>query len=758
MDSSSGATPRHPAQSASHSDARLRQGLTALAQQNDEAAIALLTAVLDSAPSPTDARRARIGLVKAHQHRGEISEAIAHCQPLLNAAHPPTRDWSHRAFAALQKSASRQVPETGFVPLAPTTAEPSKRVAAKSASGPLPSPTVTASRPSERRLQPKGRPSLPLPWRRASRAQRWTPLPDASVFEQGVISLWTLLSFIALPVGLQRSWVALSNYMRRVLWRFFYVPRWWWLENIPVAGAITALLALWAASPWILQGVLQLQGAKPIAPDRLSQMSPEAGRLLKRLPVQPKLYSLPVDMPLVMGFGLFPRPSWLVISDGLRQLEDEEVAALIAAELSHLKSWTTAFLTLVVAAAQIPHTLYWSLAAWGNRLSIAPLRGAIGAAASLCYGLFWLLRWPSLWLSRWRRQQSDRLAVGLTGNPNALARALVTVSAALATERRRRPELGRLDALAPLLPVSPEAALPLGQLTRRTMPEPKFYQLLRQLLQWPCPMAHRRWLLLNQTHPPLDERLRSLMTLAARWRLDPEITDLPPPQSSLSGAQMLLQTAPYWGGIAGAGVALLLWGVGGAAGQESPLGWLWRDSAIMQGLTAIGISTGMLARVNPYFPDIPAKASTRPETSPEATDVVALSSPLAAPVQSVPVVLQGRLLGPRGLQNSLGQDLLLDASGSLMRLSFISALGPVGNLLLGPPPHRLIGRTVTVTGWLHRGATAWVDVERISAAGAGHHRHRAGDRLTCAANHPIWSTLIAAGLALWGAWTIYRGV
>ncbi len=827
MDSSSGATSSPPPSGGTRHDDRLQQGAAALAKQDYRAAIALLTSVLDEAPSPSAVRRAQVGLVKVYQRQGRWSEAIAHCQPLLSSSHGPTRDWGHQALKALQserqkatlkesassQSAVRRQPavkqsavETGFVPL-PIASEASGPVPASKvqpdggasrradstasafdagaasveptdlacdsdspddpgAEG-LPAPPLVTPPPAppkqarpeavQKQAASKRRSPLSLPWRQAGRAQRWTPLPCASAFEQGVVSAWTLLSLVALISGLLQLLMAVGNPIRWRLMQFVLMPRWPWLEQSPTAIAAGALLVVWIASPWILQGILQLQGAKPISAERLTQLSPETGRLLKRQFLPRRLYSLPLRSPLVLSFGLHPKLSWLVVSEGLRQLSDEAIAALVAVELAHLQSWTTPCLTVAVAIAQIPYTLYWSFSAWGNRQSFPPLRGLFEVLAALCYGLFWLFRWPSLWLSRWRRWESDRLAAGLTGNPNALARALVTVSAASVAERRRDPEIGRLDGLSPLLPVDPEAALPLGVLTRQTLLEADFYALLRQRLRWPCPPRYRRWLTLNCTHPPLDERLRALMTLAARWQLEPEIPqiDAPAPDSlslnspganslgsALSFSEMLLQTAPYWGGIAGAVLALALWGVGGIAGRQSPLGWLWGDRAILQGLTVIGVSMGLLARVNRYFPDIPSAAGR--------ADLASLLGTRGAPVQAVPVVFQGKLIGGHGLKNALSQDLLLDTSDGLIRLAYTSALGPGGNLFLGQSPAALLGRTVTVTGRFHRGATAWVDVDRIGLTSSPAGR-------TCSANHPIWSILVAFGLALWGAWTIYQG-
>ncbi|MGF1514747.1 MAG: tetratricopeptide repeat protein, partial [Elainellaceae cyanobacterium] len=170
MDSSSGASPSYIPPSTAPDSARLQRGLAALAKQDYRAAIALLTAALDENPSAAAARRARVGLVKAHQRLGEFSEAIAYCQPLLQVSHAPTRDWSRRALVALKKAIARQPPsdvnsrsvdshdtrssassanapgladdpspaeiETGFVPLSGADTEPADAPVADRASRP----------------------------------------------------------------------------------------------------------------------------------------------------------------------------------------------------------------------------------------------------------------------------------------------------------------------------------------------------------------------------------------------------------------------------------------------------------------------------------------------------------------------------------------------------------------------------------------------------------------------------------------------
>ncbi|NEQ26852.1 MAG: hypothetical protein F6K28_49070, partial [Microcoleus sp. SIO2G3] len=60
-------------------------------------------------------------------------------------------------------------------------------------------------------------------------------------------------------------------------------------------------------------------------------------------------------------------------------------------------------------------------------------------------------------------------------------------------------------------------------------------------------------------------------------------------------------------------------------------------------------------------------------------------------------------------------------------------------------PSDLIDQQVTVTGWLRRGATPWLDVETLRATGK-----------VVQAQYPIWLTLLAFVAAVWGAYSIWE--
>lgn len=73
-----------------------------------------------------------------------------------------------------------------------------------------------------------------------------------------------------------------------------------------------------------------------------------------------------------------------------------------------------------------------------------------------------------------------------------------------------------------------------------------------------------------------------------------------------------------------------------------------------------------------------------------------------------------------------------------MKLHHVSWLGQSLN------PQDFIGRRVSVTGWLRRGATPWLDIQTLKS--------QSGKMVN--SPHPIWSTILTVATFAWGAYII----
>ena len=612
-------------------------------------------------------------------------------------------------------------------------------------------PRAKVSTKTPLREEPAYHPS----WRQAERAKTWKPVGKVDV---ALLILTQAVTAIALFWVVQKlAYLSMLSPLR-VMGAIPFLKVRYVLFDPPVWSMLIFLAVLFIASRWLLDALLTLlYGLQPLSLSKLGNYSPETVQSLnrfcrqRRLPM-PALGILPTAAPVAFSYGCLPQVTRLVVSQGLLdQLADDEIAAIYASEIGHIGYWDVPLMSLIMVVIQIPYTVYRLVAEWGNRQPTAILRVLASWVASLSYGLYWLLRWVGLWLSRQRTFNSDRVSANLTGNPNGLTRALLKIAIGTAKDVQQQGQTSYLlegfDLLAPL---GHHLATPLGSVYP--------YMPLKAVLAWDLTNPYRHWLSISNSHPPTGDRLQRLATYARQWRLGTEL-DLDQSQQNQSRQRqsvltsqqwrtLLLQGAPFFGlgfGLALA-IALSLIGWVGLRLNLNQISWLYGDPTVIRGLPLIGFSLGTFIRINPFFPDIKLPAARTPESAPSLAGF--LKDPASVPVDSLPVRLEGKLLGRPGISNLLSQDLLLQTATGLVWLHCFSPLGPLGNLLFQDVRFTdFVQQDAAATGWFRRGATPWIDVDTLRTAGGR----------TSRSNHPLWSTILAVVTATLGIYTIFRG-
>ncbi|HEY9736897.1 MAG TPA: M48 family metalloprotease, partial [Trichocoleus sp.] len=372
------------------------------------------------------------------------------------------------------------------------------------------------------------------------------------------------------------------------------------------------LVALLLASPWVMDFLLRyLYRQKVLLPRQLKIDAPDTVRTLRQMCQQkgwplPELRLLPDQAPLCFSYGWWPSNMRIVVSQGLlEQFEDAELASLYAYEMGHLQHWEMPLMSGLGTLLFLVHQGYWQSAQWGDRQRIALLRALAGLLASLCYGLFWLLRKAGLWLSRLRSQYCDRTAVTLTQNPTVHAQCLLKLTHSLASHIEQKgytsPLLESLDLLTPLsqqIALSPGSCLTPSNLTAITA--------------WDRQNPYRRWLLWNLPHPLLGERLLVLERSGAGLGLL-SAADAKAGIRISGGTQgrsylpvLLAQGTPVVGLLIGLALAMLLWFLGGVmeAFDGWLLSWLYQDVSVLKGITLLGLGIGLMLPINRLYPEI----------------------------------------------------------------------------------------------------------------------------------------------------------
>lgn len=242
----------------------------------------------------------------------------------------------------------------------------------------------------------------------------------------------------------------------------------WLLDGLTTASlfAFCALLGATAVYRYGDRALLGMLGARPYAVAERPQLRSAVDTAAARMGVRPPaIYLLEDGLPRTFVVGRGPSSAALAVSRGaLGTLREDELAALVAHELAHIRRRDVLVQTFVVVFAA---TLV-EASRIGGWLSRALLYVLAPIAAAFVH----LLLSPS------RELRADALAVAKTGQPHDLADALMRLDRAAELV-----EFAASPATEPLYPIDPFASDGLARMFK--------------------------------THPPLDERVRRLRALGA---------------------------------------------------------------------------------------------------------------------------------------------------------------------------------------------------------------------------------------------------
>ncbi|WP_071516327.1 M48 family metalloprotease [Geitlerinema sp. PCC 9228] len=706
-------------------------------------------------------------------------------------ANGATQETSTGAVAPDKTSHQQQHSAIAPSPPAQPKKAPPPQAAAKSTPPPPPPPPpkpqsdgTYGTGPSDHRT-----PTIPasseLPWKHAPKGKKRRAFKLEKKQQYRLVQIATVaVCFWLVDTLVDRS-MSFTNHILYQLRSLPFVNTLQIFYDDPKPAVAVGLLVLFALMPWLWDGILRyFYGLEFTDLRELDAYSIPSRKFIQRqcrarnCPL-PKIGILPLEAPVAMAYGHLPRTTRLVVSRGLlEQLDPQEIAAVYAGEWAHFLQGDGAIVSWGTLLCQIPYLLYWKTATWGDSVaakqaaathtyekSILGMSLFAAVVASVAgYGLYWLGRWPFLLLSRWRCLRSDRLATNLTNDPNALSRALVKISLGMARDIQTQGQTHwLLESCDLLFPIGCRQAIGASSSYLHHRQE-RSQNSLAALFPFDCNHPYRRWLLLNNSHPLLGERLQYLARYAQMLRVEPEFdpgkakNQRPKKAVALTWNNLIAklrpiwqsgplywQGCPYFGALLGLGMALCLILVGwiGQVGNVQAIEWLWSDRFwIAYGAMLAGFSLGSFWRTNALFPDI------------EPTQAIPSSAQLprdaqTMPVASPPVALQGRLLGRRGLSNLLGQDLILHCHRDLVKLNGLSPLDIYKFFLRSRSQQQVwdwIGCPIEAIGWFRQGATPWIDVETWQS-----HQQVSHSR------HPIWYTLVAAAAAIWATYWLATG-
>lgn len=454
--------------------------------------------------------------------------------------------------------------------------------------------------------------------------------------------------------------------------------------NLPVwVSALFALVVVglqYLLGPYIIQWIYKVEWLAPeqLDPDLLAYIENVCQE--KNIPM-PRLGLVHDGNPNAFTFGHYPGDARLVVTQGLLDmLTAEETKAVVGHELGHIAHWD--FVVMTVAGA-VPVLLYAIYIATRNQGRSRDKGGGYIALVGLVSWLAYLVsQYIVLLLSRVREYFADQFAGQASGNPDALATALVKVAYGMARapqEKQDKNDL-RLQAGRAFGVFDPKVAQALaltGAGAGNVSPE-----TMQAAMQWDLWNPWARWYELSSSHPlPAKRILRLQKQTEAQGRASSFLFRAEQPESYWDEflVDVGVTLLPLLGFLIGCGVFVF----GLAAGYT----WL----AAGAGLLVYGVANYLYRRFV-YPPDLTNARTVRG----------LVSEVKVSRVRAIPGYLNGKIIG-RGVPGLFySEDLVLQDESGYITLDYRQPLRLFEVLWGWLRAGNYVGQAGQARGWYRR--------------------------------------------------------
>jgi Zn-dependent protease with chaperone function len=513
-----------------------------------------------------------------------------------------------------------------------------------------------------------------------------------------------------------------------------------WLNTISIVTAVFSIL-LFFMSPWIIDITQkQYHRIQWITLADLDIKSPESVEIIEDFCERhnvfvPRLGWIEDDAPVAFTYGVISNSARIVVSRGLFDcLDDDEIAAVYAYQLGRIHNKSFAILTFVSAPVQVLYYIYVLLSRQSYRAKTGKQIWQI--AATFANVLYSLSNYLLVGLSHVSTILSDRFASELTGNPNALARALPKIARQMLPFNQPAMPTNRLLESTKALGICDRQTMTAIGLAMEIAYNGQTDQNPYRVFLWELCNPWRHWLEFHSTHPLVGKRLNFLAGYSQQLGLvnEYDFQELIKEAKKLNKKllyrnfwrDLLIQVSPLLGLIVAAIVAILL----------SQLYNRW----LLISLSMIGLGLGFMLQGSLRYPDFRRVTDT---------DLVSLlTDPYTSYVQGAPVQIAGELLGYGTDEFYLGYAIRLEDQGGLAFLNYI----PNFRQWIIDPSHSLknlemlCDQSVIATGWFRRGNFPIIDLSTLQPI----MEDRPNQRASLTSYHQFWNNIASSILVILG--------
>ncbi len=438
---------------------------------------------------------------------------------------------------------------------------------------------------------------------------------------------------------------------------------------------------------------------------------------LQRNMKEPRFGIIEDGNPNAFTFGYHPGSARLVVTRGLVDIcDDRERRAVVLHEMGHIVHWDFVVMTV---AATVPLILYMIY------VFIRPRRdnaggGYVAAIAVVSYIFYWISQYIVLFLSRVREYYADRYAAEQSGDPNALAGALVKIGYGLAAapdavpveaeekehqgrredHRQRAAEIG-MKAMGIFDPkLGAAMALAAAGSTRKAAETPTA-EATGRAMRWDLWNPWAFVAEIGSSHPLPGKRIGALAKLSQRVGQTPLYGSpgkAPESYWDEFWTDVFVNYLPLVGLLIGIASAFGL-GIVGAVDAGEFSGLLAPIGCIV-GVTALGA----FLRVLFMYP----KRRFAERKVEELVGQVKVSH-----IRSIPAKLRGTIIG-RGIPGLYwSEDLVLQDDSGFIVMDYRQPLRLLEGLFGLFRAEEFVGRPVTATGWYRRFPRPYLELWQV---------------------------------------------
>ena len=423
----------------------------------------------------------------------------------------------------------------------------------------------------------------------------------------------------------------------------------------------------------------------------------------------PKIGYIKDGSPNAFTYGRTKNDARIILTQGIfDMLSKEEVKTVVSHELGHAVHYD---MFLMTAVQIVPLILYYI---YDATLSSSSSRNDDNGKAALiglvAYVLYIVSEYVILWFSRTREYYADEFAIESTGNPNALASALVKIGYGLTTAKNKEEETndknGKTKKKTAKKPhISSVSALGIFDAKASKSFVVSSYDdgnisksNIKKAARWELWNPWAMWYEFNSTHPLISKRIKAICRYSNKYNQEQYIIfDEQQPESYVDdfALEIFIKFLPF--------TVILTLAIIGILGAN-----IIPNYGLFMGICIIAFAISTL---------VPYSRSHKNKNYKQTNVADLLGEVKVSGVTSVPCIVNGEIIGRGNPGYIFSEDFVIRDETGIIFLDYNQPLALINTLFALLKSKKYINKTAEIKGWYRRCPVPYIEIYKMTVDG-----------------------------------------